>query len=179
MWNPGIVAEFIVLGTPATHRRSARGTTKGETHTHTHTCTETYTRHGSTVSESVCESHPGYAASWFYNSRQHGTAFNIPNNCSVGLWQTYINICIHCACTVYFHTHLHAQYVIWPGTPAPMRFRSYIILYCRWVRGGEEGFLTSLCVRSIGEPIIGCCTTDTDYIRSDLWITLAGEREKI
>ena len=80
-----------------------------DTHTHTHTCTETYTRHGSTVSESVCESHLGYAASWFYNSRQHGTVFNILNNCTVGFWHKYINICIHCACTFYFHTHLHAH----------------------------------------------------------------------
>lgn len=73
------------------HTAGLRGTPACETHIHTHT------RHGSGVSESVCESHSGYAASWFYNSRQHGTVFNIPQTVlydSVAHMHIYSHMCI-------------------------------------------------------------------------------------
>lgn len=83
-------AGFRVLRTPATRSGSARGTTECDTHTRSNT--ETYTRHGNVVSESVCESLSGYAASWFYNSCQHGTVVNIPNNCTAGLCGTHAHM---------------------------------------------------------------------------------------
>lgn len=73
-WNAGTVAVLRVLRTPATNSVS-----QTQTHMHTHTNTQS----GSSVSESVCESHFGYAASWFYNSCQHGTVVNIPNSSTV------------------------------------------------------------------------------------------------
>lgn len=65
--------------------------------TQTHTHTIIYTCHGSAVSESVRESHSSYAASWFYNSCQHGTVVNIAHKRTVGLrgTQTTFECAVH------------------------------------------------------------------------------------
>lgn len=181
-WTPGNVARLRLPRTPAAHCRSAKVDILRHTFTHLRT-KHTHKHHRSVVSESVRESHSCYAASGFYNSRQHGTFFffYIQNN---------YRLCLHSYWDVLMQVQKNGLIelpdpewaVIWRKCIHPCLFSPFTFAQTKrashthnwgWLqmsqRKRRESLLSVLCV---GQVLASFCTISDTIYKADLWICL-------